>query len=577
MSSRRDAEMGERGKLFRFLKGWNEYRRRYIQFGRADQRKAGNTHNLLDGGTVSIPSYPELEEMYTHMASDIRPFLARDKDNTANWPNYCFCEVVPTHEDANKQLYRMFDDFDLEGPAEMFDTTYIQTLARNRVKTLARFYPKEKVVEAGLVIPLSGRCVSTPFDYARWMELTFECLVLLSTPKPVKNGPPGHVKQGVHFIFPNLVVSRQDAVILTEASRMVDLHSCPLTPPANGWDNALDTTVHGRSNPGLRIPYNKKASPCPECKAIMDGLRSKGEAVPGGGASLCVKKVDDMDFDKYCWNRRVYQRSVYIPSTTVTGTGECDGTRMTHYFSPTLTSKNFLSCSVLILPGDGKPKDRCPVFTVPEGYPAPSIPKKWTRTVDIKGVGSHMYTPTTVQDKAMVDALTKLVRKVPMKGSTGLETLPWDKVVITDVRVTNRKKSPVYTIRVSGLNSSYCGYGNCHHGSGPVWFVAKSRSGVMDIRQYCFSKKREACRVGNQSGSNRFELPDEAPERAILWGKDAKKDATDFSFEGEMAEKRGVKRKSKEEEEEEKKAELNRGSKSAGTLLGMTKRRITKQ
>lgn len=113
-----------------------------------------------------------------------------------------------------------------------------------------------------------------------------QVVVQTSSPKllaPVGAGgaPQDMVKQGIHLIFPHLVVTRSIACVLIkkaipalqvrkrysfcvflmkQTQLCVQLH-CPRAAPSNEWPAALDTSPYVNEG-GMRLAYTLKATRC---------------------------------------------------------------------------------------------------------------------------------------------------------------------------------------------------------------------------------------------------------------------------------------------------------------------------
>lgn len=304
------------------------------------------THLLLDGGTVYMPE--ERAQDFLRMYTEIL------QPHTEKPENACMYVV-----ETRTPMFAMVADLDFvfpdpSSPEAMADAdreAYVARVITLACSIVREFYP------AATLDAHAARTIVCTTKHKR---------------RDIDQVP--HQKYGVHLIWPELVVRREEAVLLRHAivHRVTQVERIPQPAAAWDWDNVVDEVIYTAN--GIRMVGSDKVSPCGACKAD----RSLGVNCP------------DCRGD-----RRVCEGRVYMPARVITGDLEDSPAELArmradvHYMTTV--------CSLR------RPAAEAPTrITIPSWYFPPAAPMKFTKTPRTGAVTKGGARVLVLKDEARV-------------------------------------------------------------------------------------------------------------------------------------------------------------------------------
>ena len=292
-----------------------------------------------------------------------------------------------------------------------------------------------------------------------------------------KDGKPEMVKTGVHILWPNLYVTRDDALEIRE-SIIVALEKDfgKRVHPLNPWNDVVDSSVYGSGNSGtkgsgLRMVGSRKTDICDNCKG-----RKKIKSA-AGLENQCSKCIG---------NGRLDTGRPYFPLCVLRSDGTRDHLQEERYRR---------DMQALIF--DTKVRTR---FNERPDYPRYAIPDHAPRRL---AVGSTKGGRVCAADKEASKGIKKPT-DASLKKSVTLElhnsTKEWDAIlaVITGIsggiykdvilsKVTMNSSRSQYVVHVSGDMCRYCHNVKREHVSNRIFFVIDASG----IAQHCHDSATE--------------------------------------------------------------------------------------
>ena len=226
---------------------------------------ASGLEKLLKRWQSEIKPWHENKMPATHVSMSKASFHVPDDKEADFLRHYALGVTLGAKFFLVEQLtpvFRLFVDLDIAQLAGVKEH-HMEGAAFIVQRTVSQFYP----------------------DVADDDTTTLRAIVCTTTykRKPPKGDIPELWKSGIHIHFPNLFVTRTEALHIRE-SCVVELEGSgegfgKRVPPSNSWREAYDETVYGKGTKGggLRMVGSRKTDPCPQC----DGkYRKKGDTSP---------------------------------------------------------------------------------------------------------------------------------------------------------------------------------------------------------------------------------------------------------------------------------------------------------
>ena len=291
-----------------------------------------------------------------------------------------------------------------------------------------------------------------------------------------KDGKPEMVKTGVHMLWPNLYVTRDDALDIRESIVVaLEKEFGKRLHPLNPWQDVVDSSVYGSGNvgtkgSGLRMIGSRKTDTCHVCKG-----RKK------------IKDAGDKRCDTCDGNGRLDTGRPYFPLCVLNSFGERD--RIAEELYRTDIHALVVSTKVRTT-FDSRPNH--PAFSVPE-----SVPRQLAHCGAKRGRASQALKDASAGIMRPSDSSLKKATACELNNST----LEWDLIsnfvrasmgmkyndVMVSKITTNAKKSQ-YIVHVSGDGCRYCHNIKREHVSNRIYFVIDATG----IAQRCHDSATEA-------------------------------------------------------------------------------------
>lgn len=274
-----------------------------------------------------------------------------------------------------------------------------------------------------------------------------------------KNDKPEMVKTGIHMLWPNIFLNRDDALDIRETI-LVELEKAfgKRVHPNNTWQDVVDCSVYGTGNngtkgSGLRMIGSRKTDPCGQCKGKKVSRSPSGRDLP---CSLCLG------------NGRVDTGRPYFPLCVLDGNGkrcvlleEEYRTNMIKLVTDTKVRTYFQE----------KPSE--PVFLIPDHAPRniyqPTVQRgrisKATKQASegiLKPSDPKLNKSTKVELSNTCiewDVIEKLIRSIKV----------YSKIVIS--KITTGALSNQYIVHATGEMCRYCMNISREHVSNRIYFV----------------------------------------------------------------------------------------------------------
>lgn len=180
---------------------------------------------LMDNGKLYIP-----ENQYYNFLKE----YAKQIDN--NEPNY-ICEV-------KTPIYKLFFDLDFVNPKEMEKKDIIK-YCQDIHKVIKEFYPEEY------------------FNGKSNVKTSYRAMICVSDSKEIKIDGIDYIKNGIHLIFPKIIINNDKGQALRSAIIQYLESKYGLRPSHNIWEDVVDRRVF-ESN-GLRMVGSNKIIDCKYC------------------------------------------------------------------------------------------------------------------------------------------------------------------------------------------------------------------------------------------------------------------------------------------------------------------------
>jgi hypothetical protein len=420
-----------------------------------------------------IKSWDSKGKIATHVTMNNGRFHVADKDEAEflRW----YAQTVSEHKrvwfvEQLTPIFRYFVDLDFAQLVGIPERA-MQATAKLVQRVLLRFYPSLQSNEIVKVSTESGSVKMKNDEVLRAIVCTTNYKFINA-----KDGKPEMVKTGVHILWPNVYLTRDDALDIRE-SIVVELEKefGKRLHPLNSWQDVVDSSVYGSGNfgtkgSGLRMVGSRKTDTCNVCKGR--------------------KKIKD-EGDRKCptcdGNGRLDTGRPYFPLCVLNSFGERD--RLAEELYRTNIHALVLHTKVRTL------------FESRPSFPEFMVPDRVARQLGTTG------TKRGRNSQALKDSIAGIVKPVDasLKKSTACDlnnsTLEWDlisnfvrasmqmkyKDVMVSKITTNAKKSQ-YIVHVSGDGCRYCHNIKREHTSNRIYFVID----VTGIAQRCHDGATEA-------------------------------------------------------------------------------------
>jgi hypothetical protein len=226
------------------------------------------THVTLNNGRFMIPLEQETEFLTWYAINLLK--------NSRMW----FVEILTP-------VFRYFVDLDFVQLVPIPERA-IHAASKVVQSALLKFYPNLNTDEKVQIMDAQG---NKQFVDARD---SLRCIVCTTNYKYInaKDGKPEMVKTGIHILWKNVYLTRDDALNIRELI-IVDLETTfgKRLHPLNSWHDVVDSSVYGSGNygtkgSGLRMIGSRKSDTCDQCrgqKKIKSEGNKKCEKCVGNG------------------------------------------------------------------------------------------------------------------------------------------------------------------------------------------------------------------------------------------------------------------------------------------------------
>ena len=348
-------------------------------------------------------------------------------------------------------VFRYFVDLDFCHLAGLHERC-IHATAKVVQRAVRKFYPCVNTDDCVEIVKPAGKATEKAADVLR----TIVCTTNYKFISP-KDGKPEMVKTGVHMLWPNIYLTRDDALNIRETI-VVDLETefGKRVFPLNPWHDVVDVSVYGSGNSGtkgsgLRMLGSRKTDACYVCK----GRRK----VKADGDKTCDKCLG--------WGKLDTGRA-YFALCVLDSYGERD-----------LAAEAAYHKDMHLLMVDSKVRSyfterpAAPAVVVPEHAPRHLLSNKRGRaTLAERDAGAGVKRP--------LDPSLRSANKCELRNSAP----EWDLLLnivrglgdgvyksVTLAKVTLDAKKTQYVVHISGENCRFCHNIKREHASNRIYFV----------------------------------------------------------------------------------------------------------
>lgn len=350
-------------------------------------------------------------------------------------------------------VFRMFFDVDLKlNESRRPSTNDFFLIFRQIVIDMARFFPTLPGPEKETLL----KCVVASCSDAR--------------------PEPGVLKLGFHLHFPNLLVNREQALLIHASSiAALDLYAPHIGAKEEGWRTILDSCVYEEN--GLRMIGSDKITKCPECKDKKAKVKTckacsfKGKVMCGRPYQVAFAMTGDGMPDHHHMAELVNDYPKTVRATSIRSFEKCPHPQFTRYEG----------CPSIIALRKVATKANTTYHVIN------------THSVDDEGMAS--------MKKSVGGRLIKIADDDILRTITALlqrRNDRWRNIVVRRASYTSTERKEIW-VTVGGEGSSFCLNVKRDHTSNTIYFSI-TPEGVV---QRCFSKKE--C---SNFGSERFRIVD---------------------------------------------------------------------
>ena len=346
-------------------------------------------------------------------------------------------------------VFRYFVDLDFAQLVGIPERA-IEATAKTVQLTLRNFFPSLNDNDETVMTSNGETRNSKPEDALRAIVCTTNYKYIKA-----KDGKPEMVKTGVHILWPNIFLTRDDALDIRE-SLVVQLEQefGKRVHPLNSWQDVVDSSVYGSGNSGtkgsgLRMVGSRKTDICNDCK----GKKKKANE---GRCNTCLG------------NGRLDTGRPYFPMCVLDTYSNRDHVAEEYYrqnihalIVETKTRTTFTS------------RPEYPSFIVPEHAPkhlSSSNRKRGRTSLAEKDANAGIIKP--------LDSSLKTSTKHELRNSEP----EWDLILsivrglgkykdVTLSKITMNSKKSQYVVHVSGEMCRYCHNVKREHISNRIYFV----------------------------------------------------------------------------------------------------------